>query len=572
MCLAKLGHYPRLGARIAVLYLNLCWLHRLRFPATMVPIAVGGDMPCLGRVSDRWLGGWIDERLDGWKVNWASVHENRRFGSQPFNYLTIQPFNDQQAAKESSSGMSLNRFAKVVPFGLIVAGGLSILYLLISTAGVGTDLGLRGPIAANRLQASGDQGGQAPAKGELTRFGGVASTLPGAWPWFRGAGLDAISLDPNVTLSRQWPQGGPKVIWSIDLGEGYAGAAVRKGCVYVLDYDQAKQGDAIRCFSLADGKEIWRYFYPVKVKRNHGMSRTVPAVTSQVVVTLGPQCHVTCLDAGDGRFRWGLDLVRAFHATVPPWYAGQCPLIDQDRVILGVGGDALIMAVDCNDGRVLWQTANPKRWTMTHSSVVPMDLGGQRMFVWCASGGVVGVSAQDGRLLWEYPDWKIAIANVPTPVVVGDGRLFLSGGYNAGAMMLHLRQDNGRIVPEPLYRLRPEVFGSAQHTPILYEGHLYGVRPDQQMVCLDLQGQVLWTSTTAHRFGLGPYTIANGLLYALDDEGLLTVAEATPTTFVPMAQAKVLEGPDAWGPMAVASGRLILRDLKRMICLDITAH
>jgi len=295
-------------------------------------------------------------------------------------------------------------------------------------------------------------------------------------------------------------------------------------------------------------------------------------VSDRAVVTMGPKCHVTCLDPKDGHLLWALDLVRDQHAVVPPWYAGQCPLIDQDRVILGVGGDALVMAVDVNDGRILWKTPNPNTWTMTHSSVVPMDLGGQRTFVWCASGGVVGVSAEDGHLLWEYPDWKIAIANVPTPVVVGDGRLFLSGGYNAGAMMLRIRQDNGRIKAEAQYRLKPEVFGSAQHTPILYEGHLYGVRPDQQMVCLDLEGRVLWTSTPAHRFGLGPYAIANGLLYAMDDEGLLTVAEATPTGFVPLTQAKVLEGPESWGPMAFASGRLIVRDLKRMICLDITAH
>jgi outer membrane protein assembly factor BamB len=63
--------------------------------------------------------------------------------------------------------------------------------------------------------------------------------------------------------------------------------------------------------------------------------------------------------------------------------------------------------------------------------------------------------------------------------------------------------------------------------------------------------------------------IANGLLYVMNDSGLLTLVEATPTGYNQLAQAKVLEGPDSWGPMAIASGRLILRDLTRMICLDI---
>ena len=106
----------------------------------------------------------------------------------------------------------------------------------------------------------------------------------------------------------------------------------------------------------------------------------------------------------------------------------------------------------------------------------------------------------------------------------------------------------------------------------MYEGHIYGVRPDEELVCLDLEGNVVWTSGSTHKFGLGPYTIINNLLYVMDDHGLLTLAEATPSGYVQLAQADVLEGIDAWGPMAVASNRLLLRDLTRMICLDITAQ
>jgi len=40
---------------------------------------------------------------------------------------------------------------------------------------------------------------------------------------------------------------------------------------------------------------------------------------------------VVCLDAVTGELKWGLDLVREFGATVPPWYTGQCPLIDNGR-------------------------------------------------------------------------------------------------------------------------------------------------------------------------------------------------------------------------------------------------
>lgn len=409
-------------------------------------------------------------------------------------------------------------------------------------------------------------------EGKLTKGDGEPAKLPGSWPRFRGARLDNVSRD-DTPLARSWPEGGPKVLWSLDVGEGYAGAAVRGGRVYLLDYDQKAQADALRCLSLADGREVWRFSYPVKIKRNHGMSRTVPTVTDRYVVAFGPKCHVVCLDAATGEPLWPiLDLVEAHGATVPPWYAGQCPLVDGNKLILGVGGpEALLMAVEPETGKVLWKTPNPDNWRMTHSSVVPMDYRYRRMYVYCASGGVVGVDAEDGKVLWKTPEWRISIATVPSPVVFEDGRIFLTGGYNAGSLMLQLREKGEEFAAETLYRLAPRVFDSTQHTPIFYDGNLYAVRSDGQLACADLGGNVLWTSGSGNTFGLGPYMIADGLIYAMNDRGRLTLAEATAVGYRQLAQAQVFDhGHDAWGPMAIAGGRLILRDLTRMACLDVS--
>lgn len=457
--------------------------------------------------------------------------------------------------------------ARIIPVALVVVGVI-LLYVWLS-ADAAVNLTERLPIAQNVPQVSLEAEQAVELQGELIQFAGTPADLPGDWPRFRGANFDAISRE-DVILARTWPSEGPNVLWSIDVGEGYAGAAVLAGRVYILDYDREKQADAIRCLSLADGKEIWRYSYPVKVKRNHGMSRTVPAVTDKYIVTLGPKCHVTCLDSMTGQFRWMLDLVKDFKAKVPPWYAGQCPLIDDDRTIIAVGGDSLMIAVDCETGSLVWQSPNPNRWVMTHSSVIPTEFAGRRMYIYCASGAVVGISAENGSILWQYTEWKIRIANVPSPVVVGDGLIFLCGGYNAGSMMLKLSQQGDTIIAKPAFRLDAEVYGSPQHTPIFYDGHIYGVNADRELACLDVNGNVLWTSTSAHKFGRGPYIIVNGLIYVMNDTGVLTLVEATPAGYIQRASAKVLDGPDAWGPMAVASGRLILRDLNRMICLDIT--
>jgi len=417
----------------------------------------------------------------------------------------------------------------------------------------------------------------APADGK------PAAELTGSWPCFRGEARDAVSRE-QVPLARSWGPQGPKVLWKAPMGIGYAGPAVRNGRVYVLDYDEARQADALRCLSLADGREIWRRWYEIPIDSDHGVSRTVPAVTDKYVVTLGPKCHVLCVDATTGDFRWGLDLIKDYKTIVPKWYAGQCPLIDKDRAILAPAGDkVLMMAVDCETGKTVWQTPNAHGWKMTHASITPVDFKGRRMYVYCASGGVAGVAAEDGPswkagdVLWERDDWRVTFACVPSPVVVGDGKILLAGGYGSGAMMIQLKEEGGKITSEKVWRLeKSKDFGAEQQTPVFLDGYVYGVLPKEagslggQLVCIDLEGKHKWTSGGANRFGLGPWMIADGLLFVMDDNGLLTMAEAKPGGYRPVGQARVLPGGhETWAPMTLAGGRLLVRDLKQMVCLDV---
>ncbi|MEI6653222.1 MAG: PQQ-binding-like beta-propeller repeat protein [Verrucomicrobiota bacterium] len=448
--------------------------------------------------------------------------------------------------------------------GFVAAGVLAYIW------GTGLPEGwtpLRLPLLGGN--GAGDTSGASPLeKGTLSVSNGSAADLPGAWPGFRGPKRDGICPE-DTPLADVWAGAEPAAVWSVDAGEGHAGAAVLNGRVYLMDYDRAAQCDALRCLSLADGKEIWKFSYPLKVKRNHGMSRTVPAVTRQFVVSLGPKCHVSCLDAVSGKYVWGIDLVREYGSTVPAWYAGQCPLIDGERVILAPAGSSLMIAVELATGKLLWKTPNPRDWKMTHVSITPMELGGRKTYVYCGHRGVAGIAADDGSLLWETPEWKISIATVPSPVPVSDSRIFLSGGYEAGSLMLEVTQQAGKWQAKPAFRLDADTFGATQQTPILHAGHLYGVRPNGELVCLDLLGKVRWASGMNHRFGLGPFLVADGKIFVMNDDGEMTMAQAIPDGFRPLAHAKVLDGHDAWGPMAMAGGRLIVRDLTHVVCLDL---
>jgi outer membrane protein assembly factor BamB len=67
---------------------------------------------------------------------------------------------------------------------------------------------------------------------------------------------------------------------------------------------------------------------------------------------------------------------------------------------------------------------------------------------------------------------------------------------------------------------------------------------------------------------MGPYIIADNKFYLLTDDGTLTIIKPDINRYIQLDQAKVFEGQDAWGPFAIADGFLLMRDSKRMFCLD----
>jgi outer membrane protein assembly factor BamB len=451
----------------------------------------------------------------------------------------------------------------------VLFGCIALAVILIwALRGADKPLQLRLPGADDSPVAADRSAGNPVLLGTVVAGVGTASELDGSWPQFRGVARDGIA--PASNFATRWPGGRPPELWSAEVGEGYAGPAIAGGRVFLMDYDRKAKKDALRCLSLADGREIWRFTYPVNIKRNHGMTRTVPAIADGRVVAIGPKCHVVCCDAQTGELRWTRDLVQEFGAMVPEWYAGQCPLIDGDQVVLAPGGpEALLVALRLDDGEVIWRTPNAKGWKMTHSSIMPAEFGGRRQYIYCANKGVVGVSADEGRLLWETADWKISIATVPSPCVVDENRVFLSGGYNAGSMMLQLEAIGGGLSARPLFRLQADIFGATQHSPILHQNHIYGIRADGRLVCLALDGRVAWESGASETFGLGPMLLAGDWIYAMDDSGLLRLIAARPDRYEKMAEARVLEGRESWGPMALAGTRLLVRDFTRLACLEV---
>lgn len=428
--------------------------------------------------------------------------------------------------------------------------------------------------------------------GEIFDTMGVIDEIAyGEWPRFRGVDFDNIVKD-TVPLAESWDTSGPPVVWQTTLGEGYAGASVHNGRVYVLDYNERRKADALRCFSLASGEELWRRSYYVEMKRNHGYSRTIPAVTDKYVLTIGPRSHVMCTNPETGEMLWSIDLEREYGIpgwrngqVTPDFFSGQCPLIDNDIAIIAPGIKALMIGVDCATGEVLWETPNPDSLKMSHGSIIPMTIHGKRMYVYNAVGGVCGISAEPadvGKLLWMTKEWSPA-TTAASPLYLGNGEIAVFGSYGSGGGRIKVNFNGSSFSAETMgIHKANEGISSDQQTPILKDNYVWVVPPNnagelkRQLVCYDKSDLVkpVWSSGKEYRYGsagLGPYILSGDKLFLLDDEGTLYLFKIENTKATLLDSHKVFDkGKEAWGPMALAGKYLIVRDAHNLICLDVS--
>ena len=408
-----------------------------------------------------------------------------------------------------------------------------------------------------------------------------AAELQGNWPCFRGSNH---SNQATLGEKMSWAEEDFKEMWSLPAGEGHAAPVISEGRMYVLDYDEQLSSDALRCFDLLTGKQLWKRWYRVPLKRNHGFSRTIPAISDKSVITIGPEGHVMCCDKITGQMRWSIDMKKRFLTEIPFWYTAQCPLIDGNTLVLAPAGrDTLMLGVDVNTGQTLWVTPNTINFKMSHSSVIPMNLGGTPTYVYIGVGGVCGVSAEQnnrGKLLWNTNKWQPSVV-APSPLQISPNQIFLVAGYGAGRALLQVdRQGTSwRAAIEESYKAS-EGMSSEQQTPVNYQGSLItilpkdggGMRERLAMYRPDDLHRPIWTSAADERFGLGPYMIIGDRLFALKEDGELYMYQLSSTSMKLVRKQRVMdEGIDAWGPMAYADGMLIIRDSKTIKCLKVAS-
>lgn len=380
------------------------------------------------------------------------------------------------------------------------------------------------------------------------------------WPQFRGVNRDGISAETD--LPRSWPAEGPRVVWKRAIGEGYSAISVAGDRLYTMDSDGTTE--YVVALEAGSGKEVWRVAAGPKLIDPMGNGpRTTPTLDGGTVYAMGSHGRLLALKAADGAKIWEVELTQAFGAKRPNWGYSGSPLIDGDLLILEVGGTEGrgVVAFEKATGKVRWGALDGDP---AYASPVLMTIGGIKQYVVTRRAGSQTVALRpDGSVLWTHPGPFSVIASA---LFVPPDKVYVSGGDDAGAVLMRIKTEGGKSTVEELWKTR--AMKNHFNNAVLVGDHIYGF-DNATFKCLSVAtGEPAWAF---RGLGKGSLLAADGdLLIVLSDQGTLLLVKATPDAYTELARFQAMEG-KAWTAPTLANGRLYLRDNDEIVALEMKA-
>ena len=298
------------------------------------------------------------------------------------------------------------------------------------------------------------------------------------WPRWRGP-EGTGHVPAGVAVPKALPEEA-KVLWQVKVGIGHASPVVAGGKVFHLDNQQGKE--VVHALDGATGKALWSAELDDAFKDHQSPPgpRCTPVVDGDRVYVQSCRGEFRCLRVADGQVAWRVNFVKDFGAVFigekgraigasRHGYSGSA-VVDGDRIFVGVGGadGASVVAFDKRTGKVIWKSQND---VPAYASLVVATIGGVKQVVFFASGAVLGLGADDGKLLWRVPVRTSLGRHVTTPVVAGD--MVLVASHQAGLIGIRVSKRAGAFTAERAWVDKGSAINFS--SPVAVGGHLYGL-------------------------------------------------------------------------------------------------
>jgi outer membrane protein assembly factor BamB len=417
---------------------------------------------------------------------------------------------------------------------------------------------LASPAIPDRTHASGTatdptaSPGPTPSSGSPSASPSPAARLPAPrdFPQFLGPNRDATLR--GLRLARDWSPSPPVRVWRQPIGAGWSGFAVAQGLAVTLE--EGEEQESITAFAVDTGAQRWTRRIGDRFSSPMGGPgpRATPAIADGRVYALGPNGQLTAHELASGRVLFARDVLSENGARRPEHGVTASPLVVDGLVLVLAGGPngRSLVAYDAGTGERRWSGGDDPA---AYSSPRVATLGGVRQVLVFSLEHLAGHDLSTGAVLWQDP-WPQRAEKVSQPVVLDDGRVFVSMGYGVGGRMVKVE-----ATPEGGWRART-LWSSrqlkAKFTQVVaHDGFLYGL-DEGVLVCLDPRdGERRWKSG---RYGHGQVLLVDDLLLVQAEDGEVVMVQPNPERHVERSRFQAVSG-RAWATPALAGDLLLVR-------------
>ena len=389
----------------------------------------------------------------------------------------------------------------------------------------------------------------------------AGQSASGEWPQWRGPDRSGVSAEAG--LLREWPAGGPPVVWSVaNLGSGYGSIAVSGDRIFVQGLRDGQT--MVSALGRADGRTLWSKALGRGGNNDRGSGpRGTPTIDGDRLYVLTETGELACLK-NDGTALWQRNILKEFAARNIPWLISESPLVDGNLVVVTPGGrGAGMAALDKMTGRTVW-TSKELDDEAGYASPIAAEVGGVRTVMTLTAEAAVGVRMSDGKLMWRFPRVANNTANIATPVFGGD-KVFFTSDYGTGGLLLALRAEGGEVKAQEVYFTRE--LQNHHGGVVLVDGYLYGYH-NAILTCLEFAtGKMVWRNRSV---GKGALVAADGNLYIVGEDNVVGLVEATPAGYREKGRFEIRDqGWPSWAHPVVSGGRLYVRNQGTLAAYDV---
>jgi outer membrane protein assembly factor BamB len=384
----------------------------------------------------------------------------------------------------------------------------------------------------------------------------TAAALAANWPQWRGPHRDGVAA---LDHSGAWPEK-LKLQWKVEVGEGHSSPIIAGDRVFLL----ARQGEneIASSLALATGKTIWQQSYPapyemVSVARAHGKGPKSTSVIDQGrLYTFGISGVLSAFDADGGKPLWRKDFAKQYKSTWPAFGTAMSPVAAAGRVIAHVGGfqGGALTAFNSQSGEPVWTWGEDGP---AYTSPIVITLAGVRQVVTQSEKHIVGISFDNGKLLWQIPFTTPYDQNIVSPVVYKDTLIF--SGHQQRTFAVRVTQTAGKWYAEEIWT--NDAVPMYMSSPVLNGDHLYGFTEKRRgsVFCLDARdGKLVWTDE-GRQGDNASLVLAGNHLLVLTTEAELLVVPASPAGYKVTRAYEVSDTP-TWAHLAIAGNRILVKD------------